>query len=228
MRKLPNAPKVRAGPGSTTRKQFIASINHKRRLFSHWLAQLKGERDYQRYVRSELKSQQALSASKQKHFLLDRNLATKSGSSGMVKLCCFLVDRFFKIGTALSDAVPPTVIIDGEDSLVNQVKNALLGQLVPINDGFEHLCFQPWYFDKPAVTSRTITRNGRPTDKIGSASFVLRLISRKTYESHLPQLSRPHVSIVTGPVLNGVEPGEGDTFHLHAVDSHESLISILQ
>ena len=211
-----------------TRQQFVTTINRKRRLFSHWLVQLKGEADYRQYVRAALSNHQALSTTKQKHFLIHAGLVMQSGVPGVVTLCRFLVERFFRVGHVLWDAVPPTVILDGENDMLLAVKQELLAQQITINDGFEHLAFQTWHFDLAPVTTRTVTRNGRPTDKIGNASYVIRLIGRKTYDQNKSSIRQPHVCLVTGPDLYGYDSGVGETIHLHAVDNHAALIAILQ
>lgn len=211
-----------------TRQQFVTTINRKRRLFSHWLVQLKGESDYHQFVRAALSNHQALSTTKQKHFQIHAGLVLQSGVPGVVTLCRFLVERFFRVGHVLWDAVPPTVILDVEDDMLLKVKRELLAQQITVNDGFEHLGFQTWYFDLPPVTSRTVTRNGRPTDKIGNASYVIRLIGRKTYDQNKASLRPPHVCLVTGPDLYGNDSGAGETLHLHAVETHAALIAVLQ
>lgn len=211
-----------------TRQHFITTINRKRRLFSHWLIQLQGEADYRKYVRAALSSHQALSLTKQKHFFIHAALVKQSSASGVVTLCRFLVDRFYKVGQVLRDTVPPTVILDCDNEILLEVKRELLVQRVAINDGFEHLSFQPWYFDLSPVINRTATRNGRPTDKIGNASYVMRLIGRKTYDENKACLRQPHVCLVTGAELNEFDCQTGETIHLHAVDTHTSLIGILQ
>ena len=143
-------------------------------------------------------------------------------------LCRFLVDRFYRVGQVLWDTVPPTVILDCEDAVLLEVKRGLLYQQLTINDGFEHLSFQPWSFDLAPEINRAVTINGRPTDKIGNASYVVRLIGRKTYDDNKTNLRQPHVCLVTGPNLNGCDCPTGETIHLHGVDTHSSLISILQ
>jgi hypothetical protein len=211
-----------------TRRHFVTTINRKRKLFSHWLAQLRGETDYRRYVRDALTSHQALSTTKHKHFFIHPALVAQSGIPGVVTLCRFLVDRFYRVGKALRDAVPPTVIVDCEDSVLLEVKRALLSQQITINDGFEHLAFQPWSFDSAPVINPVVTSNGRPTDKIGNASYVVRLIGRKTYDDNKTSLRQPHVCLVTGPEITGCDCASGETIHLHAVETHTSLIAILK
>ncbi len=212
---------------STTKAAFLSVINKKCRLFSLWLLQLKGERNYQRHVRDTLLRSECLSPTKRKHFLLHRALAERSGVRGLETLCYFLIDRFFKVGTALSNAVPPTVIIDGDQSLVSNLKRALLERRVPINDGFEHISFQPWLFDEPPVIMRMSTRSARPTDKIGRSSYVLRIIGGYTYKVSIECLDKPHVLVATGPDLDPGSCQATETIHLHAVNSHETLIPIL-
>lgn len=210
------------------RQHFVSKINRKRRLFSHWLRQLQGEQDYQRYVRAALRSRQALLPTKHKYFFIHESLIKKSTVQGVITLCGFLVNRFFRLNYALRDAVPPTVILDCEDAVVLEVKRGLLNQRIMMNDGFEHLGFQPWIFDLAPVINRTVTQNGRPTDKIGAASYVIRLIGRKAYDANNENLDHPHVCIVTGPDLNGWDPLAGEIIHLDGVDTTYSLISILE
>ena len=224
--RLSRQPSVEAR--SITRAQFGAAINKKCRLFSLWLFQLKGERDYLKHVRKGLNSMNALSPSKDKHFLLTQAFAERSGIDGMSDLCSFLVDRFYQLQRALRDAVPPTVIVEGRDDHIIKLKRAVLANKVPINDGFEHIAFQPDFFDASPVINTRTTRNGRATDTIAIASYVIRIVAATTYKNARSSLRRPHVLFATGPDLDPADCHAAETIHLHSVNSHDQLISILQ
>jgi hypothetical protein len=212
----------------TTRAAFIAKINRKARLYSIWTQQIAGEREYHTFVRKELQSHDALSASKRKMFYLNSSVVNNSGVAGVATLCEFLVNRFFRIGYSLMASVPPTVVLEASTDVVLSLKRKLLEKKIVFNDGFEHIDFQPWSFDEDPVLNRVPTRNGRATDKINAASYHIRLLSRECYQRAVAQLRPSDVVFVLGTESDSLVMADNhDVIHLHAVSSYEMLISIL-
>jgi len=212
----------------TTRAAFIATINRKARLYSIWTQQIAGEKEYHTFVRKKLQSHDALSASKRKMFYLNSSVVTNSGVTGVSTLCEFLVKRFFQVGHSLITSFPPTVVLEASNDLIVSLKRNLLEKKIAFNDGFEHIDFQPWAFDADPVINRVPTRSGRATDKIGIASYQIRLLSRECYQRAFAQLKPSNVVFALGTESDSlVFSDEHDVIHLHAVSSYEMMISIL-
>lgn len=210
-----------------TRSELIKRINRKRQLFSLWLMQVQGENDYVSYVRQAIAKKSLLNVASNKHFVINRSVFHKDGINGLAKLAIFLVDKYFALGRSLWNATPPTIVVDLEGDELLSLKNRLLEKYVRLNDGYEHLSFQPWAFDGPLVIRRKMI-GSRVLDVIDDSSFVLRLVGLSTYDQHKSSLRSPDVTLIAGKHDIDIDVDATDVVQVDDVDSCDTLIAIIR
>jgi hypothetical protein len=210
-----------------TRVEFVTVINKKYELYSMWLCQLSEQKDYVRYVKDTMRSAQALHSHLIKFIYLDRQILTLMGPSKFYVFCESLLDRFYSVGKTLKAAQPLTLIVDVTLDEVRLLKTTLLAKRISINDGYEHLEFQPWYFNRrPVINSGQA--GGRANDIIAMSSYSIRMITRSTYDLHRAQLEVPDTFITTGTVraCPDVPPGCHRHIHVHTPEFDSSTLLI--
>lgn len=217
---------------TTDRAAFLRAINHKRTLFSVWLSQLKGHTEYLKFVRGELKAKQAMAKSKKRYVHIDNRLLQQSGISGLARFCRVMVDSHFKIGTVLKDAVPLLVIADASPDEIAAVKRSLLESKIPINDGFEHVAFQPWFFNAAPVINLKMTKTNPPrgTDTIAKSSYALRILCHTTYVAHCQDIDAPDTLILTSRIADAPfeSSPQTDVFHVAELSNLNDLADALK
>jgi len=207
------------GDGTTNRDTFLGAINHKRTLFSLWLCQLRGQKTYLAFVREQLKTRRAMASTKARFIHVDNRLVRQSGVAGLYRFCDVMIEAHFKVGKSLKDAVPIVVIVDASDEELTGVKRALLEKQRAINDGYENVAFQPWFFNAaPIINVKTTARTNRPTDTIAKSSYELQLIGQKTYLSHSQDIDLPDTLILTSKVADAPIESSPHTDVFHFVD----------
>ena len=179
-----------ASARTTNRRTFLQTINHKRALFSVWLTQLKGAMSYRPHIRKELQTQRTMATTKNRIVHVDARLLRDCGTTGLVRFCTTLIDKYFKAGKCLRDAMPISLIVNlsNEDSLA--FKKALLEKQIVFNDGYEHLEFQPWYFNLPPIINLKSTRTGRVLDVVEKCSYCIRIINQTTFHAHAQSIDK--------------------------------------
>src|SRR5262249_12326185 len=151
-------------------------------LFSIWLCKLHSQNDYVAHVRGQLQLAGALTSTFNKFLYLDGDLLSQMTLSGFTILSEALISHYFEIGRSLKSSVPVTLVLDLNLEASRPYKMALLQKRIAVNDGHEHIEFQPWAFNNPPVIN--VGRGGafRTNDKIDRASYVIRILTRPTYE----------------------------------------------
>jgi len=175
-----------------TKGAFLKAINNKTVLFNHWLCQARGERDYEKYVRNDIKRFDAMKASKRRHIVIGKKVLRNSGDNIITSCCRTLIDQYFEIGATLYDAVPLTFIFDLPRQRVENIQRTLIADGLLLNTGYEALCFSAKAFNDKPIINRKIAASGKVTDRIGNSSYCARVISAKTYRANYSEIAAPH------------------------------------
>lgn len=175
-----------------TKRDFLKAIDNKAVLFNHWLCQVRGERDYEKYIRNDIKRFDAMKASKHRYILIGKKVLLSSDDDIITAFCRTLIDQYFRIGTALYDAVPLTFIFDLPRQRVETIQKLLIGDGLLLNTGYEALGFSAKAFNHKPVINRKMTGSGGVTDKIGNSSYLACIISAKTYCDNYSEIAAPH------------------------------------
>lgn len=215
---------------TTTRAAFIIAINKKDAIFSRWLAQFNGQKDYRKHVHGELAAADALRSSKKRFVFLGQDILPGLSCSDIAAFCRTLADRHFELGKVLKDAVPFTVIVDRARDDVTEVQRQLLEWGIHLNTGYEAVVFQPGMFNEAPIINRKAVSGGKASDKVSKASHRLCLISAATYSAHKDQIDVPDTLIVAGDVpASKLTPRAGaQVFRITDVDGLMSLARILE
>lgn len=215
---------------TTTRKAFLKTIDKKEAIFSRWLAQFRGQKDYRKHVRGELKAADALRSSKSRFVFLGEDILAGLSCLDIAAFCRTLADRHFELGKVLIDAVPLTVIVDRVPNDVTEVQGHLLEWGIHLNTGYEAVAFQPKLFNEAPIINRKTVSGGKASDKVSNASYRLRVISAATYMAHKDEIHMPDTLIVAGDVpASKLTPRAGaQVFRITDVDGLMSLARILE
>jgi hypothetical protein len=140
-----------------------------------------------------------------------------------------MIDAHFKIGCALRDAVPILVVIQATQEELLAVKRTLIERRHTINDGYEHVGFQPWAFNNRPIINVKSTRTGRATDTIAAASYELRLVGHDTYLANDQSIDAPDTVILTGGVneIPFESSPHTSVYHITEISSLDDLAFVL-
>jgi len=182
----------------TTREAFVDVIDKKQAVFSRWIAQLRGQKDYQKHLRSQLRAMDALRSTKQRLVFIAGSFDVEASPVDLATFCRTIADRFFPLGRVLHDVVPFTVVIDRPLEDVRAVQRQLVAWDIPINTGYEAIEFQPSAFNDRPVINRKALRGGKAGDKVARASYRIRVISAATYADHESSIELHDTFIAVG------------------------------
>ncbi len=215
---------------TTTRTAFIDIIDKREAIFSRWLAQFNGQKDYRKHVHGELTAADALRSSKRRFVFLAEGIVASLSCSDIAAFCRTLADRHFELGKVLKDAVPLTVIVDRARDDVREVQGQLLEWGIHLNTGYEAVAFQPGMFNEAPIINRKAVSGGKASDKVSKASYRLCLISAATYLAHKDQIDVPDTLIVAGdvPASKLAPPAGSQVFRITDVDGLKSFAQILK
>ncbi|MEB7504944.1 hypothetical protein [Arthrobacter koreensis] len=149
------------------RSDFLTLINNKEALYTRWHSQTVSADDYATALARRLKDQKMLRPTKRKAIIV----TVSSNEDDVKRLACSLAETEYGPGK-IHTTKPWTLIVDGSEDQVRQIKLAVIRNGISINDGYESFEFQPHIFDTPPVINR---RSGG--DIIKLASYAIRIIS---------------------------------------------------
>lgn len=180
---------------TTTCTKFLDAINSKHILFPHWLATLKGVATYAKHIKDAIAGRTALSPSKFRWLILGDSLLLTAQDLALI--CLHVVEKYFRIGKDSRITKPFTIVAKCDQKTLGDLKLELLQRKCVFNDGFESLSFQSWAFNRLPIINVKLSPSGRsPTDTLGDASYVLRLIGYDTYKTHLADFISPDSAFV--------------------------------
>jgi len=174
-----------------TKTDFINAINCGKILFSIWFKKYKTHKEYIADIAGRIRSTKALSPSKSKIIFIGKNILDADNSELPVsELVKNIIDRHYKVGTVLYNAIPPTVILELDLTGITTLKKELIKQGIKFNDGHENIEFNANLFNEKPI----INKKGQTT-KIGKSSYIIKLITNQTFEDFKTQITVGNVFI---------------------------------
>ncbi|WP_163376027.1 hypothetical protein [Dietzia sp. Alg238-R159] len=160
---------------TVTRHELIDSLTVKDFLFDKWQMQKIGADRYLAAQKRKLRSSNFHDPTKKRAVYLE---ICENSLDETVRLCEALAGK--QLGR-LKSAHPWTVIVEGAPDIVRRLKVGLVRSDIAFNDGHEDLEFQSQAFTEPPIIN---TRGAG--DKIQRSSFVLRLVTQKSFRVLTP------------------------------------------
>jgi hypothetical protein len=167
-------------------------------IISPWLVRALGpERAYQ-FIKRAISRSRLFGSSTTRTIIMDLDDGNQPGLV-QVSFCDFLtklIDKSFKAGVSLRDALPWTVVVNATPDLLATQKRNLLAKGIMFNDGYEHIEFSPTLFSEPPIVNRAV-KNGKSTDKLGRSSYAIRLVTFENVARHLASIPLGDVLLCT-------------------------------
>lgn len=175
-----------------SKADFLNEIDCSKKFFNEWFIKLRSKEDYFKLLAQNFKSTKILEPSRIKIILIGRNILDANNSElPLLTLIDNLVSKYYKSGSALRDAKPLTIVLDCERSERLAIKRKLIDSQIHFNDGYEEIKFSIETFNKEPVINTTT--NGI---KILRSSYLIKLISKETFETNISNINSPHSLIV--------------------------------
>lgn len=175
-----------------TKADFLIRIDCSKKLFNEWFIKLRTKKDYLKLLAQNLKSTRTLEPSRTKIILIGKNILDANNSElPLLSLIDNLVSKYYKLGSALRDAKPLTIVLDCDKSERMAIKCNLIDSQIHFNDGYEEIKFSIETFNREPIINKTT--NG---SKILKSSYSLKLISKDTFETYISNINSPHALIV--------------------------------
>ncbi|WP_270257592.1 hypothetical protein [Kocuria marina] len=168
-----------------TRKVFLTRINTRPALYSRWHAEIMGADRYATGLARHLKKLKSLSPTKAKALIISLG----QGYGHAEALAYRLATEEYGAGK-MRTAKPWTLVLDGNDDQIKQLKKSLIQREVKINDGYESICFQPKLFSLLPVITRV---NGG--DLVKDASYTIRISSLTSFRKFIEESNQLDVII---------------------------------
>lgn len=172
-----------------TKAEFITAIDSSGKLFNEWYIRLRTKKEYLRQIKDVFAHTRALDPSRAKCIIVGNELL-QANNDGLppVAFVESLLDKYYKIGHALRNAVPLTLVLDQDNNSLVEMKKELLARSIDFNDGQEHIRFTSSYFNKEPIVN--LNKNAT---KILHASYVIRIVSLHSFISNLSNINKPKV-----------------------------------
>ncbi|MBB5061035.1 hypothetical protein HDF16_005771 [Granulicella aggregans] len=155
-----------------------------------WLVRMLGTEKAYQFIQRTLKHASLFSSTRDRSVIIDLDEARGPGLVQMT-LADFiekLALHSFCVGKTLWSAKPWTVIVNTRIEELTQTKQQLLKQGIVFNDGYELVQFTPKVFTDTPIINRHSVRE-KPSNKIGRASYTIRLVSFHAAAPYLNDLS---------------------------------------
>lgn len=171
---------------------FIREIDCRKILFSNWYIKLLSKEKYLKLAAKNLKSINANVPSNQKIILIGKSFINANNPE--LPLTAFiqnLVEKYYKFNSALRDAKPLTIALDGDVNEIKEIKKNLIRNEILFNDGREEIEFSSAIFNQEPIINLNKAGN-----KIVKSSYALKIISKKTLFDSISSISHPRVFFI--------------------------------
>lgn len=173
------------------KSDFLVDIDCSERLFNEWFIKLKTKKAYFKEIVKALKLSRAYDPERSKVFIISSGIMESNNSElNEVTFIENIINKYYKLGKALRNAKPITLVIDIGEHEINELKRRLIAEKVIFNDGLEHILFSSYVFNKNPVITKT-----RNAQKIQNSSYNIRLISKSTFMTNIEVIDSPRVLI---------------------------------
>lgn len=170
-----------------TKQDFISKINTSKVLFNEWFIIYKTKKEYLKTITQNLKSTRVLEISKSKIILIGKEIFQSDNSELPIEeFILNLISKFYKINSIFRDAKPLTLILDYNENTLKRIKEFLIEKNILFNDGYEHIKFSYTIFNSNPIINKS--KNGT---KIINSSYVIKIISKNTFDNHFSDINAP-------------------------------------
>lgn len=185
---------------AVTRDEFLDALDKRPEMYTRWHKEFAGRERYVKSQRQRIKRLNFLDPTSSRMLIIGSDeLGSGNSSVSPHELLKALASHGFGIGK-LSSARPWTVLLQADEEAVKNLKIALIEDGVRLNDGSEHLQFNPAQFvDGPLINT------GPRHSKITATAFDLRLVSTETFEANSSELQPADAALffTNNPVCSG-------------------------
>lgn len=174
-----------------SKSQFITSIDTRQKVFNEWYILLRSKKAYLQEVAKVIKATQSSRPSRSKQIIIGADVL--HGNNSELTLISFienLIHKYYNTGTSLRDAKPITLILELDDVDQAKLKEGLIKNEIPFNDGHEHIFFSSGMFNQEPIINTNKAGN-----KISKSSFHIRLISLSKFIGKMNEINTPKVVI---------------------------------
>lgn len=178
-------------------EEFSLKIDVKESLYARWHKEVIGIERYVKGLSRRLKSERSLDAAKARALVVNLEGSEKA----VLELMRRLAKNEFGPGKLLTTK-PWTLIVNGTNEGISQLKIAALRESIYFQDGYEHLEFQADVFHQSPVINR---RNGG--DVIKNSSYEIRIIGFSSLEKYTTNGYKFDVLIAIGQSRNKLFSG---------------------
>jgi hypothetical protein len=172
-----------------TRRDLLARISVRERLFSEWYRLARGSERFTKEMRKQVAARRAFHPQAINYIFISQGLMT-GGPSGVAGFISRIVSERYPLGKVLHTTLPLTFVVEGGISEANSVKRILLERGLRLTDGWENIGFSPAVFDSPPVINRRQHPRGAG-EHVVAASYSARIVSSETFEKRHAELRRP-------------------------------------
>ena len=171
--------------------QFITSIDTGQKVFNEWYIRIRSKKAYLQEVAKVVKTTQSNRPSRSKQIIIGADVL--NGDNSELTLTSFienLIHKYYNTGASLRDAKPITLILELNDADQTKLKEDLIKNEIPFNDGHEHIFFSSTMFNQEPIINTNKAGN-----KISKSSFHIRLISLSKFIGKMDEINTPKVVI---------------------------------
>lgn len=189
-------------------------------LFNNWYVRLRSKNEYLKNVRQRFKSSRADLPSKSKLLIIGREILESDNTELPISMLIEnLINKYYKLKHCLRDAKPLTIILELSVEEIKHIKKDLAASGHLYNDGYEDVHFNPQIFNETPVVNLSSNQQ-----KLAKSSFVLKLVTKESYEQQFENMPLPkvviHCSIKTCSYLRS------NQFHLFDIKHCTTLSDI--
>jgi hypothetical protein len=172
-----------------TKSQFLTAIDCRKKLFNIWYIKLRSKKEYLKSVKVNLRASKALLPSRSKYLFIGSDILNNNNSElPFNSFIQNIIDKYYKLNSALRNAKPVTLIIDCDKDTLLGFKKGLINNNIPFNDGYEEIEFNTDFFNSEPIINTT-----RNNTKIQRSSFLVKIISLETFRNNINQIMTPKV-----------------------------------
>jgi hypothetical protein len=160
-------------------------------LFNDWNIKLRSKKEYIKTISQNLQSTRALEPSQAKVVLIGKEIIEANNAELPIETFVEnLIAKYYQLNSASRNAQPITIVLDCDEKTLKEIKRKLIDRNTVFNDGFEHIHFSSKIFNANPIITKS--DNG---SKITNSSYLIKLISKNTFDKNFEDIEAPTVFI---------------------------------
>lgn len=184
--------------------ELLEKLQNTFSIFNHLYLQYKGEEKFVNLIKKKIKENQSLMGVKQKYVFIDLESFNGFKIVEIVDLIVKTQEKYYRVNQSLWDSLPWAFIVKGSLETINLIKAGLINKNIYFEDGREGIQFNSTFFNSEPIKKKN--NNGKGS-KIGTSSYVTKILSWETYSNNTEFISVPDVIFSFGKIDEGVLRG---------------------